>query len=218
MSPVTANTAAGRRPQQRALETRAALLDAAIEAFSTRGFDGVSVRQLEELAVVKRGLVAYHFSDKQGLWKAAVDRLFAQMGEAFGGRLTALADVPAREAARALLRAFVRFSAARPELNRLMIQECARASWRVDYIVGQHVRPMLEWLAGVLPDAHGLVFGRGDPHRYYMLVGAATFVFSAEAECAGLFGVSPRTNAFVEHHAEQVLDLLVPRSSERGNP
>ena len=203
-----------RRTQQRSLETRAALLDAAIDAFTTRGFDGISVRQLEELAGVKRGLVAYHFGDKEGLWRGAVDRLFAQMGERFGGRMTAFADLPDREAARAVVRAFVRFSAEHPELNRLMLQECAGASWRVDYIVGEHVGPMLDGLRRVLPGAHALLYGTGDAqataHRYYLFVGAAAFVFSAEHECRGLFGVSPREPDFVDRHADLVTDMLIP--------
>jgi len=204
--------ALGRRTQQRSLETRSSLLDAAIEAFTTRGFDGVSVRQLEELASVNRGLVAYHFGDKEGLWRGAVDRLFAGLAERFGDRLSIYAELPPREAARAVVRAFVRYSAEHPELNRLMLQECGEASWRVEYLVEEHVRPMLLALEQTLPRAYGLLFGAGGDdaaHRYYLFIGAAAFVFSAEHECRGLFGVAPREPAFVDRHADRIIDMLI---------
>ena len=57
--PETAQSTTPRRQQQRARETRGVLLQTAIDAFSTRGFESISVRQLEEIAGVKRGLVAY---------------------------------------------------------------------------------------------------------------------------------------------------------------
>ncbi|MEE4299927.1 MAG: TetR family transcriptional regulator [Pseudomonadales bacterium] len=208
-----------RRTQQRSLETRAALLDAATRAFATRGFDGISVRQLEEQAGVKRGLVAYHFGDKDGLWRAVVDRLFAGMAARFGDRLDVYADLPPREAARAVVRAFVRYSAEHPELNRLMLQECGEASWRVDYLVGEHVRPLLDGLEASVPEAYGLLYGTGRgedaAHRYYLFVGAAAFVFSAEHECRGLFHTAPRREAFVDRHADLVTDMLIPREGEK---
>lgn len=198
-----------RRRQQRALDTRAALVNIAISSFSARGYDGVSVRQLEESAGVKRGLVAYHFGDKEGLWRVAVDQLFAALTEDFAGRVEILADVTPREAARSIIRSFVRYSAAHPELNRLMMQESMSDTWRVACLVDEHIRPMVDSLAAAMPEAIALFWGDGDPHRYYTLIGAAAFVFSAEHECLRLFGVSPREEAFVARHADMVVELLL---------
>jgi AcrR family transcriptional regulator len=198
-----------RRPQQRALETRTALLDTAIDGFSAKGFDGISVRQLEEAAGVKRGLVAYHFGDKDGLWRAAVAQLFTALGEDFTSRVEALVDIAPEEAARAIIRAFVRYSAAHPELNRLMMQESLSDSWRVATLVDEHIRPMLDGLAEIMPEAAALIWGKGEPHRYYTFIGASAFVFSAEQECRRLFGVSPREDTFVERHADMVVALLL---------
>ncbi|MEJ2531391.1 MAG: TetR family transcriptional regulator [Halioglobus sp.] len=202
-------SATPRRRQQRAIETRTALLDTATTAFSTRGFDSISVRQLEELAGVKRGLVAYHFGDKDQLWRDVVDRLFGDLAEDFLARTRALADIAPEEAVRGMARAFVRYSAAHPELNRLMMQESMSDSWRVGYIVEQHIRPLLEALATLMPEAAGRLWGHRDPHRYYTFIGASAFVFSAEQECRRLFGVSPREEAFIERHADLVVALLL---------
>jgi AcrR family transcriptional regulator len=207
--PETAKPPAPRRQQQRARETRGVLMQTAIDAFSTRGFESISVRQLEEIAGVKRGLVAYHFGDKEQLWRAAVQQLFSALIEEFVGRVSTLVDVAPVEAARAMVRAFVRYSAAYPAVNRLMMQECTSESWRVDCIVDDHVRPMLAALYEALPEASALLWGDRDPHRYYLFIGAGAFVFSAEQECQRLFSTDPRREAFVERHAEMVADLLI---------
>ncbi len=188
-----------RAVQQRAEETQASLLRAGIELFSTRGYDGTSIRDLESLAGVKRGLAAYHFGSKEELWKAVAAKTF----EAFAPSEPAEAeDPPTREhALREGIRAFVRFSAAHPELNRLMVQEAKAPGWRLDHLVEHFVRPRLEGLAGLL--------GRPlDPHELYILVGAATFVFNVEYECEALFGVNPRQPPFADAHADLVVDLL----------
>ena len=207
--PETAQSATPRRQQQRARETRGVLLQTAIDAFSTRGFESISVRQLEEIAGVKRGLVAYHFGDKEQLWRASVEQLFTALMEEFMGRVSTLVDVAPAEAARAMVRAFVRYSAAYPAVNRLMMQECTSDSWRVDCIVDEHIRPMLESLYEVLPEASALLWGDRDPHRYYLFIGAGAFVFSAEQECRRLFATDPRRDTFVERHADMVADLLI---------
>ncbi len=199
---------APRRQQQRAIETRTSLLDTATSVFSARGFDGISVRQLEELAGVKRGLVAYHFGDKDQLWREAVDRLFGELTGEFLGLIQALSDIAPEEAARGMVRAFVRYSAAHPELNRLMMQESMSDSWRVGYIVDRHIRPLLDNLGQILPGMAARIWGPPDPHRYYAFIGAGAFVFSAEQECRRLFGSSPREADFVERHADFVVDLL----------
>ena len=51
--------------------TRRKLVDAALLAFSTQGYDGSSTRNIETQAGTKRGLINYHFGSKKALWKAA---------------------------------------------------------------------------------------------------------------------------------------------------
>ena len=108
-----------------------------------------------------------------------------------------------------MVRAFVRYSAANPELNRLMMQESMSDSWRVNYIVDEHIRPLQENLMTAMPEASQLMWGDGDPHRYYLFIGASAFVFSAEHECRRLFNSSPFDQEFVEHHAELVVQMFV---------
>src|SRR6266853_119157 len=58
------------------IETRRAILDAALDLFSERSFDGAATRAIAELAGVTQPLLNYHFAGKEELRRAAVDALY----------------------------------------------------------------------------------------------------------------------------------------------
>lgn len=75
MSPRTSKTAA--RKQERLVNGgRQRLLDAALELFAERGYDGASVRDITEQAGVSVGLVNKHFGSKEGLRRAVDEWVF----------------------------------------------------------------------------------------------------------------------------------------------
>lgn len=64
--------------------TRAALIEAAIDAFGRDGFDAASTRAIAEAAGANQALIGYHFGGKSGLYLAAlehiVDRIRRRVG------------------------------------------------------------------------------------------------------------------------------------------
>jgi AcrR family transcriptional regulator len=83
---------AGHRPlQQRAIETRAALLDAALECLVELGYAATSTPEIARRAGVSRGAQLHHFPTKAGLLAAAVDRLLERRLAEFR---KAFADLP----------------------------------------------------------------------------------------------------------------------------
>lgn len=187
--------------QKRAEETQDQLLKAASDLFSTFGYDGVSVRMIETAAGVQRGLVAYHFNTKEALWRRVVDGVFARMQDRVGRAEDTIRDLPQDQRLRVFVSTFIRFSAEVPELNRLMVQEGKTKSWRMDYIVDDHVAKLLVRLKDML----GVTI---DAHSYYVMVGACSFVFSVSHECQKLFDTDPMTDEFITRHAQLVADLV----------
>lgn len=59
--------------QQRGEETRARIMQAAIELFSERGFDAASVDEICAEAGVSKGAFYHHFESKQALFLALLD-------------------------------------------------------------------------------------------------------------------------------------------------
>jgi AcrR family transcriptional regulator len=70
------NRAAGDGATPKSQQTRERIVQAALDAFATYGFGGASTRQIAALAGENQGLITYHFSTKESLWKAAVDSIF----------------------------------------------------------------------------------------------------------------------------------------------
>ena len=124
-------------------------------------------------------MVNYHFSSKDELWRAAVDGLFAELGEALDGRAAGLRGVDALTTGKLLIREFIGFSATHPQLHRIITQECKNDGPRMDWMVERHIRPRYEQTtalfrqlveAGHVPDIPV-------EHLYYILTGAGPTMF-----------------------------------------
>lgn len=59
--------------------TRARILETALPRFAADGFAGTSVRTLADAAGVNVATLAWHFGDKEGLYRACVERLYADL-------------------------------------------------------------------------------------------------------------------------------------------
>ena len=73
--------------ERRKEETRTALLDAAVEVFARRGFEGASLDEIASNAGYTRGAVYKHFANKQELLFACTDRRWSAAQTAFEGAL-----------------------------------------------------------------------------------------------------------------------------------
>lgn len=196
------------RSQDRAEITRAKIIEAATRMFSEQGYDGVSVRDIENGADVYRGLLAYHFESKEGLWQTVVDAIFRQMKTEFDQRLEILADMSPRERLAFIIRFYVRFHDRHPELSRLMSQEARQDSWRIRYLIENHVRPASEPMQQLAGEALGLDRD-AFVHWYYIMISASSTIFSFAPECQLLFGVDSHEEDRVKAHAEMLVAMLL---------
>ena len=197
-----------RRTQERAEATRASLIEAGKLLFSERGFDAVSVRDIENAAGVKRNILAYHFEDKETIWKASADAIFGQMREEFDQRLAIMREVAGRDALAFIVRFYVYFHARHPELSRLMSQEATRHSWRIQYLIDNHIRPSTMQMEKLVHETEGLD-RKAFIHWYYIMISSTSTIFSFAAECQDLFGVDPCEESMVEQHAEMLVAMLL---------
>ncbi|MEV5960097.1 ScbR family autoregulator-binding transcription factor [Streptomyces sp. NPDC051987] len=75
----TANAKGQAFKQERALRTRRLLLDAAAEAFADKGFPGVTILDIAELADMTKGAVYFHFANKEALALALADEFYERL-------------------------------------------------------------------------------------------------------------------------------------------
>ena len=201
-----------RRTQARTELARASMISAATPMFAENGFTATSVRDIEVAADVKRGMLVYHFGDKDTFWKAVADSVFDRIASQRKLRVSVLKDMSRREGVAMIIRFHVRIFAQYPELSRLMAQEARQKSWRIEYLVTQHIKPGSIDLEKYISKALNLT-SRQFAHWYYIMVSGCATIFSFEPECALLFGFDSRQDKVVEAHANMLVGMLLGRSA-----
>jgi TetR/AcrR family transcriptional regulator len=196
-------------------DIRQRLLDSALVEFGAKGFDGASTRSIAQRVDAHQPQINYHFASKEELWTAAVDHLFDRLGEELADlRLPAGDEDPVRLASAfaEAVRRFVRFAAAHPELNQIMVHEATEDSDRLRWMVERHVRPMYDAIRAVwrrLREA-GIAAPVDPAMVHYVIVGAASLPFVNAPEARLLTGVEPTDLAWVEAHAHGLVATLLP--------
>ncbi|MEP3050992.1 MAG: TetR/AcrR family transcriptional regulator [Erythrobacter sp.] len=120
--------------------SRDALLNAAIDAFGDRGFEGASLKQISDVAGADVALTRYYFGSKDGLWRAAIDHLAAQLTKDLQQTFTTEHSSNA-EALKAAIRWFVDMSSRWPQISRIIVFEGNADEDRRNYVTGRLVQP-----------------------------------------------------------------------------
>src|ERR1700737_50099 len=131
------STVSQRRPRGRPRAEDAASLDdilgAALKAFATHGYDGVSMRTLNRELGGSHNLLNGRFGSKEALWYATVDWAFQPLGQRRATAFDPTLTVPLDQL-RITMRTFLLYSAERPELLGLMNIEGRQDTERLAYL------------------------------------------------------------------------------------
>jgi TetR/AcrR family transcriptional regulator len=209
----TSATKSSRRGRPKAEDSPASsdeILLAALSSFATRGYDGTSVRELNQQLGVSHNLLNRRFGSKEQLWRATVDRwigdVVAELEEVLSGD-----EGDSLETLRRLIVRFIEVQARRPELARLMNVESSIDGPRLRYLFDQFIGP---WAATADRLTEELVAaGRIrplPPGTLYFLVAYGATGMAAHAPFAKMVGVADPTDPAVIHaHAVAVADLVL---------
>ena len=197
-------------------DIREALLESALVEFGAKGFDGASTRAIASRVQAHQPQINYHFESKTALWTAAVDYLFGLLRETFRGVFPAKPTeigMPALAAGYADgIRRLVRFVAAHPELNQIMVHEGTAPSDRLTWLTETHVRPFFNGIRPgwqMLRDA-GVAAPIDSEILYYVLIGAASLPYVNASEVRLLTGRDPDDPAWIDAHADGLVSILLP--------
>lgn len=169
-------------------ETSDRILDAALTAFGTRGYEATSLNMLAvELGLTKQTIL-YWFGSKEGVLDAVVDRSALELAGALESALAGAG--PADDHIEVVMRTVFRFAVRQPallgllrELNRLGPEVVDRLALGL----GSLVERAAEFLAGEM-DAGTI--RRGDPRLLLLFVYATVVGVATEAEAQRVVGLT----------------------------
>lgn len=200
---------------------RERVLRAALEVFADRGFDGAGTTEIARRAKVTQPLVHYHFATKDLLWQAAVEQLFGRLSALTDGAAADLVDLDPIARLKVMLRRYVRFSAANPEVARFFLREGVRPSPRLNWLVKHHARPLHDALEALLGDAQsaGLMKPLALDALGCLIIVAGSHPFTAPALVEAEHGLDLSDPAVVERYADVIVETLfhgITRAPSQG--
>jgi AcrR family transcriptional regulator len=205
-----------RREQQRAVETRQAILSAALSEFAERGYEAASIRNIGLRTGLQHPLITYHFRSKEILWQAVAENAFGEIRKLWDETTEDESQVTGLEYVREKYFAFLRFTIEHPDFHHFMVRESRPGNPRLPWLVQTILLPTLETLlpqirvaqaAGDLPP--------GDPVMvHYMLIGMTSVLSSLKDEIRQTAGIQT-DDAVVVGDYMALLDAAIfrPRSS-----
>jgi TetR/AcrR family transcriptional regulator len=196
-------------------DIRQRLVESALVEFGAKGYQGASTRSIAQRIDAHQPQITYHCDSKEALWFAAVDHLFGLLAaELTDLPLPVDADDPMQlaDAFAGAIRRFVRFAAAHPELNQIMVHEATEDSERLRWMVERHVRPLYDAIRDIWQRlrAAGIAAPIEPAMVHYVIVGAASLPFVNAPEARLLTGAEPTDPTWVEAHANGLVATLLP--------
>jgi len=92
MSSAQRTAASPGRREAEARATREALIDAALQLFTERGYAGIGTEEIVGRAKVTRGALYHHFTDKRDLFRAVFERVEGDLMERIGATMQSADD------------------------------------------------------------------------------------------------------------------------------
>jgi TetR/AcrR family transcriptional regulator len=200
----------GRPPKGTEFAPVDTMMRAAAEAFAVQGYDGVSLRTVNDQLGVSRNLLYQRFGSKENLWRAVVDWAFRP----FLAHLDSVDDDSAdpMERLRSFIYGFIEYSATRPYLAGIATQEGAAATDRLDYLYDNYVNPVRSRFQPIFEQLQRTGKMRPVPldTLYFLITSGGTAPFG-QVGFTSRMGIKfdPDDPAQVRAYAEQLAEVLI---------
>jgi AcrR family transcriptional regulator len=209
----------GRPKAEDAPVTAEEILAAALRAFATHGYEGVSVRTLNRELGVSHNLLNQRFGSKQGLWYAAVDWGFGNLARDLQTAYDPTVTEPLDQLG-LVIRRFLEHSARHPELLGLMNIEARQDTERLFYIYDTYIDPAASAIGRLLE--HLAAEGRIRPiplRSFHFLVAHGAAAPFSLLPLARLFDpVDPLDPHEITAHAGLIAELVTSGLRLNQNP
>lgn len=134
--------------------TRERLLQAAVVAFGSRGFEGARLEDIAREAGIGRSSLLYWYSSKEALYTEVVTRTFDELANLLAAVIDAEGTFHQR--VEVLVRTFVGYFESRPDAARIVVREIVSGGELAQAILRDGVGPVLSLVEAFLEkEGHG---------------------------------------------------------------
>lgn len=202
-----------RREQQRSIESRLAILDAALAEFADKGFDGASMRDIGERTGLHYTLITYHFRTKETLWKATAEHFFSEIAEMWETEAPILPGGDPIDRIRDAFHALMRFLVAKPSFHHFMVRESRESSPRFTWLMETFLTPVMRRMIPQIEEAqeHGDLPAANPVMIYYLMIGIISTPSALGAEIRYNSGLNPTDPEVVEGYWKLVDQIVFRR-------
>ena len=210
-----------RAEQQRSIETRVSILNAAIGEFADRGFEGASIRSIADRLGLQHPLITYHYRSKDILWRAAAEHAFAQIRAEWDISAPEGADLSPLARLRQEYTTLFRYTVAFPEFHRFMRQETLTNNPRLKWVAEAVLAALLERLLPQIIEAQKqALLPAVDPILFhYMMVSLSATLSEFGPEMRVTSGLSSQDPKVVEAYWRLVDEMVFakePKTDRAG--
>jgi AcrR family transcriptional regulator len=186
-------------------ETQERILDAACHEFSHGGYRGTTMREIAERAGVGHPLINYYFDDKDGLWRAAAERLYGEVGRMLDESVEATRKFDDEARIRHILVEFV-LIASQSRLLSFLVETSEEGGERTRWLWERWVKPAQDRIREIVEEGQALgLIVKANPELVYQLLTGFSLADSTRA----LFPGGRRRRGDARTRAEEAVAFLM---------
>jgi TetR/AcrR family transcriptional regulator len=197
--------------RDRGAATRLRILDAAEREFAARGFAGARLRAIADAVGVQTALIHHYFADKQGLYRAVLDRAMAPTSTESWGLLGSRLDVEG------LVTGFVdmllRFYAAHQNLLAILRHEAVSGSTILAEVSRERTVPIIEAVSAFVEERQRAGEVRADLSAEEIILATLSLVVYPFADAGVLEPMMPnavpRDEAALARRKQVIVTMLL---------
>jgi len=185
------------------------ILQSAVKVFAEQGFNGASTRAIARAAGVHQPAIAYHFKNKDELWKHAVSSVWNDFMEALNAKMASLQE--GDDHTFEFVDFYLRYNAEVPETIIFVVQESActdeRSQWFIQTLLSPQAGKLYQAMTG-LPWPNTQSTDALKAISMLSLLTGSTRIFSQRAAAAEASGVDPHSQEFIRVHVATVTTAI----------
>lgn len=204
-----------RKEQQRSIDTRRAILDAALAEFAEKGFTAASIREIAARVNLPHTTVTHHYRTKDELWQAVAEDLFSTIRGLWEADSEASKPEQVFDRLMGEYVSFLRFTLEHPLFHQFLAREKWPGNPRLPWLAENVLAPLLERLLpeirtaqteGCLPPGNPILI-----HYVFLALMSVPSMFGAEMEyTAGMKSSNP---LMVSEYLALVRSILAMRDT-----